>query len=93
MQLRLRTSDQEVSPRDKRRVYGRTEGTRIGGVGWRAAIVGIIEDGRVGNLIRVAVVDRVSCAFMMRRSRSWASLANMLVEFGLERLHEFLQIL
>ena len=65
----------------------------MGGVGWRSTIVGIGEQGRVGNLIGVAVVGHVCRAFTMRRSSSWASLTNMLVEFGLERLPELLKIL
>ena len=52
----------------------------------------IEEEGGVSQLIGVAVVG-VGGAFTVRRSRSWVSLANMLVELGLERLHELLKIL
>ena len=44
-----------------------SEGMRVGSVGWRSAVVGISEEGRVGNhLIGVTVVGHVCGAFTMR---------------------------
>ncbi len=93
-QLLLRAGDQEVSPRVRRGVVGGADSERTwrSGVELWSAVVVIEEEGRVGQLVGVAVVG-VGGAFTVRRGRSWASLANMLVELGLERLHELLKIL
>jgi hypothetical protein len=80
------TGDQKVSPLWRRRVDGSvdSEETRVDGVGWWSAVVVIGVEGRVSQLVGVAVVGHIGDAFTTRRSRSRVSLANMFVELGLE---------